>query len=67
VPDDQGMTKRAGKIIEEFKDLVFPAGYEPVWIYPTQREVLAIMPLQQIDKKFKLPILSLTICTSCIK
>jgi hypothetical protein len=29
VPDDQGMTKRAGKIIEEFKDLVFPAGYEP--------------------------------------
>jgi hypothetical protein len=23
------MTKRAGKIIEEFKDLVFPAGYEP--------------------------------------
>jgi hypothetical protein len=38
-----------------------------VWIYPTQREVLAIMPLQQIDKKFKLPILSLTICTSCIK
>ena len=29
VPDDQGMTKRAGKIIEEFKDLVFPPGYEP--------------------------------------
>ena len=29
MPDDQGMTKRAGKIIEEFKDLVFPAGYEP--------------------------------------
>jgi hypothetical protein len=26
---NQGMTKRAGKIIEEFKDLVFPAGYEP--------------------------------------
>lgn len=29
MPDDQGMTKRAGKIIEEFKDLVFPPGYEP--------------------------------------
>lgn len=29
MPNEQGMTKRAGKIIEEFKDLVFPSGYEP--------------------------------------
>ena len=29
MPNDERMTKRAGKVIEEFKDLVFPAGYEP--------------------------------------
>ncbi|CAG2223780.1 G22P1 [Mytilus edulis] len=29
MPNDAGMTKRAGKLIDEFKDLVFPAGYEP--------------------------------------
>ena len=29
MPNEAGMTKRAGKLIDEFKDLVFPAGYEP--------------------------------------
>ncbi|KAK3104193.1 hypothetical protein FSP39_025165 [Pinctada imbricata] len=29
MPNDEKMLKRAGKVIEEFKDLVFPAGYEP--------------------------------------
>jgi hypothetical protein len=28
VPDDAMITKRSGKIIGEFKDLVFPDGYE---------------------------------------
>ncbi|CAH1785312.1 unnamed protein product [Owenia fusiformis] len=29
LPDERGITKRAGKIIEEFKELVFPEGYTP--------------------------------------
>ena len=29
VPDDEKMGKRAGKLLEEFKDLVFPADYTP--------------------------------------
>lgn len=29
MPNEKGMEKRAGKIIQEFKDLIFPDGYEP--------------------------------------
>lgn len=29
LPDDEKMGKRAGKLLEEFKDLVFPADYTP--------------------------------------
>ena len=29
VPNEEKMTKRAGKLVEEFKELVFPVGYTP--------------------------------------
>lgn len=29
VPDDERMLKRAGEAIDNFKDMVFPSGYEP--------------------------------------
>ena len=29
MPNDEKMQKRAGKLLEEFKDLVFPEGYTP--------------------------------------
>ncbi len=29
VPNEEKMTKRAGKLVDEFKELVFPVGYTP--------------------------------------
>lgn len=29
VPDEEKLNKRAGKVIEDFKDIVFPEGYTP--------------------------------------
>lgn len=58
MPDNQRMEKRAGKLMEEFKDLVFPAGYVPgakkrvSWIYMYVQEAIEQLLKFSIGKAF---------------